>query len=302
MDILFNSVNNLVFIKLCQIINQINRGSQYNYGHIMDLIKNEYNPDYAKDFEEEEQLVKTIFDFDSKGMAHIRSHLDFHMPILQNEEDFLADYCQHRDFFWLTPSNLREKISTFLGKTALSTNSGAESPLEEKQLITLLKSLNENVEIIIQKENQAPNNYILHRLEYNILTKEYALLVSQNKKIEKLPLTSIKDIGLSKNKAPDNKEDIFLDALKSLEQTISFTFSSNRNTADRCFAFFESYEKITERLDENTFRMKVTYFNFDEEDIFNFLLSLGANVVVTAPKEARTKMIHLLEEAYAINQ
>lgn len=71
------------------------------------------------------------------------------------------------------------------------------------------------------------------------------------------------------------------------------------NVFERCFAMFAAYDKEVTRLNSEAFVLKIyTRAHFDEQEIFDNILSLGSSVVVEKPLDLRQKIINSIQESF----
>lgn len=66
--------------------------------------------------------------------------------------------------------------------------------------------------------------------------------------------------------------------------TVEFELTERRNALERALMHFAHFEKQAERIDENRYKITVTYNKYDETEIVIRILSFGPMVKVTAPR------------------
>ena len=80
-------------------------------------------------------------------------------------------------------------------------------------------------------------------------------------------------------------EDVYQKYLDDHRVKIRLRLEDNRNARERCYALFASFDKTSIYLEkENAYRIDLSYYDFDHEDILSRLLSLGP-VVTVLPQE-----------------
>ncbi len=71
--------------------------------------------------------------------------------------------------------------------------------------------------------------------------------------------------------------------LQSGPQTVEFELIDERNALERVLLHFAHFEKEAEKLDDKTYRVRVTYEKDDETEVLIRILSFGPMVKVTGP-------------------
>ena len=79
---------------------------------------------------------------------------------------------------------------------------------------------------------------------------------------------------------------------RRIKRTVQFELVDVRNALERVLMHFAHFEKQAEKLDEERYRVTVTYDNDDETEIVIRILSFGPLVKVTAPQ----RFVELIKE------
>ena len=117
-------------------------------------------------------------------------------------------------------------------------------------------------------------------LEYSEKDDKFRLIGSGSR------YTGIVNLGRIVRVKPYNKPFHFSSAQTppSKSETVQFELIDTRNALERVLMHFAHFEKQAEKLDENRYRVTVTYDVNDETEIVIRLLSFGPMVKVTAPQ------------------
>lgn len=128
------------------------------------------------------------------------------------------------------------------------------------------------------------------RLEYSLRDDKFRLISASKSRVNTINLSKIKECVLG---------DLFNDAevKESLhdKRTVELLLKDERQALERVMMQFSVYEKITEKLDDNTYRFVLTYEAEDEIDIIIRVLSFGPNLKVVAPENFAKQIKNRLE-------
>lgn len=143
-------------------------------------------------------------------------------------------------------------------------------------------------------------NCIPFRLEYDVAAKRFSFWITttDDAAFLRIPAAEVSEINMLSAKAPDRTAafEIFL---KNHEQEVLLKVRPKYNNVVRCFLLFASYQKEStyqEQADE--YRLKVHYYDFDEPEVLQNIISLGSAVTVLSPAPLRDKVIHRLKASW----
>lgn len=126
---------------------------------------------------------------------------------------------------------------------------------------------------------------IPYRLEYSAKDDKFRVILIVSGEIMTANLANIRSVELGE---PYNPEKLRLPAPKQSEIVLKIT--DKRNALERVMLHFSHLEKLTERLDETHYQLKVKYFSEDETEMLIRVLSFGPMVEVIAPPDFRAKI------------
>ena len=137
------------------------------------------------------------------------------------------------------------------------------------------------------------------RLEYDCAQHRIRLILwlqAENRAV-KLNVNRLQQINLSNLTYGKEIELSFKQFLNKNKTSVTIQLLPKYNAVDRCFSIFSSYDKQAIYDEDNdSYTLIITYYHFDEEEIINYILSLGAAVVVTEPLHLRHKIIQRLQQ------
>ena len=115
---------------------------------------------------------------------------------------------------------------------------------------------------------------------------------SEEKNIaEKISVHDLEKISLTEEKIFDDVEAKLKNFYAENYVEISLSVKNTRNAVERCFALFGSFDKKTRFQEDGTYFLLIKYCRFDESEVLEKILSLGAAVTVLAPQNIRKRII-----------
>ena len=139
-------------------------------------------------------------------------------------------------------------------------------------------------------------------LRYFANTQEYHLLgLTSESQYIYLPVQTIQTLT-TLEEAPISDRYIVLETLLQADaQTLQLRITNDRNALKRTFHALADYTKETtlvetilddeEELQDHTYQITITYYPFDEEDVYQKILSLSAMVTVISPLSIRERVV-----------
>lgn len=331
---IFNELNSSIMFTLMELIRQVDSGEDIDKESIINTLASITNVSTAKKF------TNFFFRFD---LQTPRSILPNPLPdfLFGDEAGFLKQLVEDCNFNWLISEDLKKELQTACKEFQLlikSTHYSTLPPIEtalttsnqNNLLTTILQSfkLKNNISIQLKSENligfSSINNNPLAlpkqievspcRLEYNLATHQYALLVYNKEQytFAGIPLSAIEKITISNPSVPINLDTIFANYIEKNSHTITFILhdSTTRNTFDRCFGIFSPHLIDASQLNINQnqgsenpkYKLTISFCTFDEiqTTMFDKLLSLGSAVEIIEPISLRKHMIDILQKSLTL--
>ncbi len=147
---------------------------------------------------------------------------------------------------------------------------------------TVLRAIKEKrrlrITFVDGKGGRQSRRYTPRRLEYSEKDDKFRLLC--------LDLHRLSTINLARISSCELQEPYDLEALRPLvrgKRSILLEIKDERNALERCMLHFANYEKVTTRLDEKHYEMRLTYYKDDETEVLIRVLSFGPLLKVVSP-------------------
>ena len=312
MQSLFNEIKNPLFRTMCQIVNEIHAGKNLTRKEIKKRIFeiSEFIYSEAPDFEREEKMIDMLFKFDKKtGVAEICLDAPLSISFTDAEIIWLKTMLQDDAASFLFPKNLREKLlerlqkfpalyeKNFWRKLTFKPSKPRAGIIFSEKLSLLLQALIEQKII-----SCAGKKIIPYRLEYDIFSDKYSLITWSAEKscIEKFAVADLPEIILIAEKIPPDIESTVKNFYEENAVKVSLLIKNMRNAVERCFALFGVYDKEARLQADGNYILTITYLKFDEAEILEKILSLGAAVTVQSPAALRKKIRSIFIELQKI--
>ena len=314
---LFNSVNNHLFITLCEVINAVQSGEVLTRSQLIARLKSDdFNYEYAADTNTEEMLADYFFTFDpDSGQAECRLLDEIPYFLTTDEKHWIVNLLQDKQFSFLLSSSLREKLnSQFATETApdlsaywvrMQRNAGAPVAVDKQDFLkTVFSALRSNKNIVCTYTETPSNKEITItgspcRLEYDLAKNAYTLLLWSEHKLIKIPLSSVSAVTLHSSAKPEDIEPKLQAYLKEHVTKVTLAVQEKNNAVERCFAMFSSFDKDSWRDDDGKYILEVSYYDFDYPEIRKNILSLGSAVKVLKPEPIAADILNELKEMFA---
>ena len=301
MQKLFDSTKNPIFRLLCRLVDEINFGAKLTRKEIKNriLALPEFIYAEAPEIEKEEKIIDALFDFDKNGYAKICVNQSINLSPNDSELSFLKTMLIDDEVNFLLPSDLRNKLAERLKnfsplynpadwkKLRLKPVAEPEGKIFSEILFVIVEALRKNLKII-----SAGRKIIPCRLEYDFFADRYYLIAwSEEKNIaEKFSIRSLEKILLTEEKISAEVEDKLKKFYAENSAEISLSVKNVRNAVERCFALFGAFDKEARFQDDGAYFLKISYCKFDEGEILEKILSLGAAVTVLSPQNIRKQI------------
>ena len=299
---LFDSSKNPIFRLLCRLVNEINFGAELTRKEIKQRILRlpEFIYAEAPETEKEDAIIDALFDFDENGHAKICLAQSINLSPNDTEINFLKTMLLDDEVNFLLPPDLRKKLSERLKnfsplynpedwkKLRLKPDKNFEGKIFSERLAIVTEALRKKFKIL-----RADKTIIPCRLEYDFFADKYFLIAwSEEKNIaEKISVHDLEKISLTEEKIFDDVEAKLKNFYAENYVEISLSVKNTRNAVERCFALFGSFDKKTRFQEDGTYFLLIKYCRFDESEVLEKILSLGAAVTVLSPQNIRKRII-----------
>lgn len=307
MTSLFDATQNPLFRLLCTLVNEIHAGARLSRRDIYDRIVSvpPFHYKEAPDDSRENQIIDAVFQFPPpEHFAKLRLEVPLPPLICDTELSWLKTMLLDADAAFLLPPELRAKLLERLAEIPPLYDPNAwqklrfvnpeNPPLNQQTLALIVEALRQHRKILQQDAAIIPC-----ALEYDFSTGEFFLIVwNENlREAQKFPVAQLESVRLSEESVPPDLSDRLRDFYRQHTVELSLLLRNRRNAVERCFALFGSYDKTSRyQQDSDSYVMTVKYYDFEEAELLEKILSLGAAVTVTAPKPLRQKIIQRLRE------
>lgn len=128
------------------------------------------------------------------------------------------------------------------------------------------------------------------RLEYSLRDDKFRLISASKSRVNTINLSKI--IQCEIGETFDNGE---VSELLHEKRTVELLLKDERQALERVMMQFSVYEKVTEKIEDNTYRVALTYEVEDEIDIIIRVLSFGPNLKVVGPESFIKQIRNRLE-------
>lgn len=113
-------------------------------------------------------------------------------------------------------------------------------------------------------------------------------------RVEKFSIASLKKIFLIEENIPADLEARLEKFYLEHRTEVSLRLTDTRNAVERCFALFGAYDKMSRIEPDGKYFLTIRYHDFDEDEVFERIVSLGAAAVVLEPERLRRRVIERL--------
>ncbi len=150
----------------------------------------------------------------------------------------------------------------------------------------------------------ADNTYVVTpcHLRYFANTQAYHLLgLTNESQYIYLPVQDIQTLTVLDEPPVSDRYTVLDTLLQADAQTLQLRITNDRNALRRTFHALADYTKETtlvetilddeEELQDHTYQITITYYPFDEDDVYQKILSLSAMVTVISPLSMRERVV-----------
>lgn len=265
------------------------------------------------------EKIIDLFFHPSTEAGKVQPYFIPHMPdpYLLTDREVLALYLLIHDerVFPFLSQSVRDKLNTAMKqhpfhntfKTILenyqSTRLVAQTDTHMLEIIhTLFRTIIEESHTIAITATNGNHIVTPCHLRYFANTEDYHLLglLSESEYIY-IPVKDIQRIDLREDKPISNRYMILTKLLEQDALTLKLRITNDKNALERAYHLFADYTKETtlvetiiddeEELQDHTYHLNITYYPFDEDDIYQKILALSAMVTVLEPLSIRKRVL-----------
>lgn len=307
---LFHEINSELFLALVNIANDICDGKRLTRD---DVISRFPHIDWVN-MDKINQLVDSVFIFNQQGLAELLINRPISNLATDAHLAWLKSMLLDPECDFIISNELRLKLLMNLMHVEPLISCNAIDIIREQgdkllqaedaaKLSTIYQALYEHRMVSYRYQDRAGRLYkgvaAPCRLEYDCSQHRLRLILwlQAEKRAIKLNVNNLQQISLSDITYGEEIEDLFLGFLNSSKTSVTIQLLSKYNAVDRCFSIFSSYDKkAIYDEDKDMYTLIIAYYSFDEEEIVDCILSLGAAVIVTEPPSLRAKVIKRLQQ------
>ena len=315
-ELLFPEIRSQQFFISADIINRLVSGETVT----MEEASAKMYPSPERDKNKREERLSYIQQIipsnsDGKLMPYINAPVPIVISAL--EKRWLKSMLMDKRGVFLLPDSLRKKLLSKLKDTDPLPLDAFESIREtgdptnddkfQSVLATVWKALVKKRKISYESldvKGQSHSGTVSPcRLEYDATENRYRLIVwlEDEKRSVKINVSRIKGVKCTAEPIPDNTEKQFQKFLDSHRKSFTMRLYNESNAIDRAFTLFASYDKTADYDDtSDTYEMTLYYYDFDEHEILQAILSLGSAAIVLEPEDLRSKAIEYWKKADAL--
>lgn len=303
MQTLFDETKNPLFRLMCRLVNEIHAGAKLTRKDILKRITSmhEFNYLEAPEIKRENELVDALFEFDAEGFAQLHLNAPIDNPLGNSELSWLKTMLSTEELKFLLPSDIRARLLARLKdveplyepsiwkKWRLRRSTTPRGILCGSTLRLIVEALSNRKKLQAQEKI-----FIPCRLQYDPFDDQYWLINWNETRAEKIAVERLTELHLLNDDIPADVEDKLQNFYRQHRAEVSLRLSDTRNAVERCFAAFGACDKQSRLQDDGSYFLTINYCDFDEDEIFNKIISLGAAVTVIAPDHFRQRVIERL--------
>lgn len=283
--LLFHDLHAELFHALVRIVNEIHAGAHLTHRDILQRLQ----PLDPVDTSRQEELIDTMFSFSPSGEAQLFLDKPVHLPPTKAELRWLKTMLADEAAAFLLEDDLREKLLARLAKIRayardswrVLRGTGDDARRVEKPLREFWRALAKGSMIfcrnvdgrgVCHESKAAPC-----RLEYDAAENRCRAIVwlVEESRAVKMNFSRIEEV-------------------RALEEPVSHDVEEKF----RAFFLFAPYDKEAVFDEESgLYTLTVFYYDFDEQEMLEQILSLGSAAVVLTPEAMRQKIIAVLRDA-----
>ena len=176
-----------------------------------------------------------------------------------------------------------------------------EDPAYIARFRTILSALEAKKPLYVRfrggKGNQISGIYLPHKLEYSARDDKFRLTAAGKRRFATINVGRIEDIAIS-------DQEVVFHASVPIPKRIPLVLeiTNERNALERVVLHFSNYQKETERLSANRYRMTMWYDAEDETEILIRVLMFGPMVKAVSPETFVSQLKDRINRQFQIEQ
>ena len=291
-------------------------GISYTLDDLQYIINHRPLLDSYAPVEENDQYEQTLPSYlvisSDQGIQPLFPHLP-DLVLTTAERMFLKDLLTDRRINWMLPIDMQQYLEQTLAEvpTTLPANAWANKSLAVDRTADSYTNHWLCTQAMIEKTtlswetHEGVTTVIPCKLEYNTATNGFSLIGYHvaDETFHYYALDTLPTVTVGNVPVEIDANALYKEYQETNRQTVLFSIYDLNNAIDRCFNAFCNYEIVGTETDHNTFTLSVEYLPFQEKDIVQILLSLGAAVRIHQPSTLKdqiqtiyAKAILLLED------
>jgi hypothetical protein len=306
--LLFHDLHAELFHALVRIVNEIHAGAHLTHRDVLQRLQ----PLDPVDTSRQEELIDTMFSFSPSGEAQLFLDKPVHLPPTKAELRWLKTMLADEAAAFLLEDDLREKLLARLAKIRayardswrVLRGTGDDARRVEKPLREFWRALAKGSMIfcrnvdgrgVCHESKAAPC-----RLEYDAAENRCRAIVwlVEESRAVKMNFSRIEEVRALEEPVSHDVEEKFRAFLAARRRSFTVRLASKNNAVERAFFLFAPYDKEAVFDEESgLYTLTVFYYDFDEQEMLEQILSLGSAAVVLTPEAMRQKIIAVLRDA-----
>ncbi len=305
---LFDEIHNPVLRALVRLANQVDAGARLTRQDILEEIWNvpHLQQREVPDLQREEAIVDKVFGFaGDKGKdapATLCATGQIPLPVTWVELAWLKTMLLDEEASFLLPPSLADKLRGALEDIPpLYTPDqwqrvrlkGDHYPEIKEHLAVAREALcrRRKLHYVNRAGNGERYGGVLApcRLEYDLYLNQYQLVLwhDEQQRAIKLRVAFLESLTMTQEPAPEDLSEKLDAFYQSRTRHLTLQVFSRGNSIERCFSVLSPYDKEGILSEDGSYRLKVAYCDFDEEELLQKLLSLNRSVCILEPQAVR---------------
>ena len=304
---LFHELHAALFHSLVNVINEVHAGAHLTRKDVLCRLQ----PLDPVDASHHEELIDMMFSFESDGEASLQLEMPVRLPPTKAELRWLKTMLEDEAAAFLVADDLREKLLSRLVEIRaypreiwhVLRGRGDDVRLVRKPLGAFWRALREGRMIFCRNVDAQGRRHESKaapcRLEYDAeenRCRAIVWLVDEGRAV-KMNFSRIEEIRVLEEAVPHDVEEKFRAFLAARRRSATLRLAQKNNAVERAFCLFAPYDKEASFNEESkVYTLKVFYYDFDEQEMIEQILSLGSAAVVLAPEAMRRTVIEILQD------
>lgn len=317
---LYSELKNGLFLDLCRLITSIEHGQAY---HKSDVVKQLCHYPESPDLQEYIQTILIPFYFSFPNGIAI-NNISGALPITHlsdTELAWLKEMLNDSRYTFLLPEKLKNKLKNYVkfvqnifpsSHFSIIQETGEDAQQEplHTHLATFQQALVQQRKVILTEKTEGERiiktTLSPTHLAYDLVKNEYRFICwdESEKQLYRLCPEQIKELIMTDAPIATTTQDEEKQYYKKHQESVTLRLKRKTNAIERCFSMFFPFDKKAVVSDEelSQYLLTVYYYDFDENDIINRILSLGSAVTVLEPEPMKQKIISCLKASLSYYQ